>query len=236
MKNKNNNQKIDFLDTKEQKMEVSTHKILTFDGNVSSWSMWKVKFQAKANLSQYGHLLKSDSKAPNPINEKDDFEKFMNANNLGFNELILAMKLETDLCMVADSTNSNLPGGDLKVAWDKLNAKYEPKDTLTKIDLIQKLDNLKLEELPDCERWMTKLETIRRTLNVSFNKQMSDEDLIMTMYKNLPNRGFEVLKVNFMRQLTSTVDPLTMEGFQVKLRAFMRDKKNSKVEATALIA
>ena len=142
------------------------------------------------------------------------------ANEVAFCELLLAMKNEYCIQVVAESISSDLPSGDSNLAWGRLLKIYEPKETASKIHLWDQLSNLKHTNDVTCYEWVSKMEHIHRKFCTSFKSIITDEDFLLRVLKNLPMQGFKELKISFQRQLESTVDPLDLESMKKQLRMF----------------
>ena len=100
--------------------------------------------------------------------------------------------------------------------------------------MIQKFNSLKLNNFEDGEKWINEMERLRTKLKEVHKKDYDEDDLLTTLYKNLPeNHLYSSLKVYFMRQLTSSVDKLTLDGFRIQLRMFMRENKSRSKSETA---
>ena len=101
--------------------------------------------------------------------------------------------------------------------------------------MMQKFNSLKLNQFDDCDKWINEMERLRSRLKDTHNKTYDEDDLLTTLYKNLPDGHiYSSLKVSFMRQLTSKNDKLTLYGFRIQLRMFMRDNLNQPKAETEL--
>lgn len=73
------------------------------------------------------------------------------------------------------------------------------------------------------------MERLRRSLKDTYKNIYDEDDLLTTLYKNLHDGHiYSSLKVSFMRQLTITNYKLTLDGFRIQLRMFMKDNLNQK--------
>ena len=141
------------------------------------------------------------------------------------------MKTDEDILLVGSCKSIDSTKFFLSESWKKINRKYEPKDTLSKIEMIQKFNSLNINQFDDCDKWINEMEKFRSRLKDTHNKTYDEDDLLTTLYKNLPEGHiYSSLKVSFMRQLTSTNDKLTLYGLMIKLIIFMRDNINKPKE------
>ena len=100
--------------------------------------------------------------------------------------------------------------------------------------MLKKFNSLKINKFDDCDKWINEMQMLRIRLKDTHNKTYDEDDLLTTLYKNLPEGHiYSSLKVSFMRQLTSTNDKLTLDGFRIQLRMFMRDNLNQSKAETA---
>ena len=101
--------------------------------------------------------------------------------------------------------------------------------------MMQKFNSPKINQFDDCYKWINEMERLRSRLKDTHNKICDEDDLLTTLYKNLPDGHiYSSLKVSFMRQLTSTNDKLTLDGFRIQLRMFMKDNLNQPKAETSL--
>ena len=128
--------------------------------------------------------------------------------------------------MVGQTKTTSVPTGDLNKAYISLLDKYEPKDTMSKIDLVHKYDNLKLTDFQDCDKWISQMNNLRQILKINHNRTYDDDKFIYNFYTNLPEGlTYAVLNPTLNFQITDPTYPLTLQRFRDQLRNFIRDNK-----------
>ena len=136
---------------------------------------------------------------------------------MGFTELMLSMKEDRLMMMVANTVSSDHPNGDLMNSWDKLCMGFSPKDVSAKLDLQDSIRDTKLEFGRNPDHWFEELNQKLTRLNVDFGETLKEEEIIHIMLSNLPE-DFDELKMSFFRQRKSIVEPLTVQSMTSQLR------------------
>ena len=139
-----------------------TFPIMPFDGNQSSWKSWSLKFKCRAQLKQYGHILVKGYTLPD--SKDTNYDKTIKTHHQAFCELLCCMRQNKDTLLVGNSVSSQAPDGDLSCAWNALMEKYQPTDSVTKFELLQMFQSLKLRSGWQADRWVEELEQIRNQL------------------------------------------------------------------------
>ena len=193
-----------------------------FDGKLEHWIPWKLKFETRWHMLGYGDQLNSTFTLPGASDA--GYAAAVKLQTKGYCEFLYALKSTEDIILISQSRQSGTSNGNLTEAWDHLVSRYQPKDALSRVDLMCKLDQLKLSDYETSDEWFNESNRLRNQLKDDFNKIYDDEYILYILYKNLPDGvSYENIKVNYMRQMTSTVDKLTLNGFRDQLRLFMRN-------------
>lgn len=141
--------------------------IVEFDGEKKTYPKWKVQFSAAARMNGYWELLKGSATAPADnvnIDETTDAGKaqmkLRKAHEKGYANLVLAMTKDTALNVVTLATSTRHPDGDLKMAWDKLEAKFQPADDASKMVLRNNFLAMTLTDVnTNPSEWIAEVET-----------------------------------------------------------------------------
>ena len=109
--------------------------IIMFDGEKKYWNIWSLRFKDRATISGYDELLTGTKESPPECNDTNDKEeiRLRKMNKIGYCELLLDMKTEKCIQIVAESRTKELPSGDCYKAWSNLNSIYKPNDLSSKI-------------------------------------------------------------------------------------------------------
>ena len=67
------------------------------------------------------------------------------------------MNTDEEILLVSSCKSINSPKGCLTEEWKELNKKYEPKDTLSNIEMMQKFNSLNLNQFDDCDKWINEM-------------------------------------------------------------------------------
>lgn len=70
--------------------------------------------------------------------------------------------------------------------------------------------NYKLEGIQHPDEWIVRLEGICRRLMDDYASEINDEDFVIHIVENLPNKEFQILKTSFIRQMSGEADPITL--------------------------
>lgn len=128
--------------------------LLSFNGDKKNWPIWSIQWRSREVMSGYGDVMD-----PGYTPDKTDieFEDQKKDNERGFCELVCSMTKPDNVLLLSQSTNSVFEEGSLSEGWKNLKKKYEPKDVLSKLELMSKYENCKLENVGDSERWINQM-------------------------------------------------------------------------------
>ena len=159
--------------------EVSSVKLVTFDGNKRNWRVFVSRFKAFLIAKKLKEIFKVGLEIPKAGEEiiqdstdetstvyDPDEVRLQELNETTYNLLLLAMDTTTDKGQIAfdmvDSTVSrDYPNGSFLQAWEKLANKYDPKTVTEKKDLEDQYLKLKLKYKEDPEAYFGKLVVLR---------------------------------------------------------------------------
>ncbi len=92
-----------------------------------------------------------------------DDEKKLNMS--AYNELLLSMKDDVSFGLVDESTSSTCPEGDARLAWTKLESKFESQTSVSRVKLMNQFTSNRLRKMSqDPDVWISELELIRTRL------------------------------------------------------------------------
>ena len=188
-----------------------TIRILPFNGKKENWSVWEEKFLARAKRKGYKNILLKKETAPKD-NETIDLttdagkakKKLQDANELGYEELILSIDGKTKagkvaFALVKGCKNTGYSDGDAAEAWSRLKKKYASKNTVSLLKLKREFTNSTMKKDQDPDEWITELEELQtRIKDIAENKisvQISDDDLMIHVLNYLP-RKYDIEKLD----------------------------------------
>ena len=214
----------------------SSIRVIPFSGKATEWPVWSEKFLARARRKSYKGVLTgkdqlpatvADDGYPVPIStEMTEKAKEVNEKNEeAYEDLILSISGETEMGrvvfqMVKGSKTKDFPDGDCCVAWKRLNEKFEPTTTQSRLDLKREFQSLVLKGRNDPDIWLTKLEdTMMKINNATSNpsQYMTEVDILEQALNNVP-KEYDMVIETLQHRIDTTVDPLTISELRVRLR------------------
>ncbi|KAL7558408.1 hypothetical protein ACA910_003271 [Epithemia clementina (nom. ined.)] len=201
------------------KDDFKTIRVISFTNEKEDWYEWSLKFRCMAEERGYEEIIDGSVTPPDDsvdlstitdTAQKDLLTDARKAIKRGYRDLTLAMK-GISLLMVGSSKTTELPKGDLKMAWGKLEAKWDPKQSEDKADLIEKFRGNKLTDTrTDPKDWLARLEKQRHQLE-EVGHVLSDDDWLIHIMLSLPEEYFDVVRdmKRMMRTNSLTIDETT---------------------------
>ena len=159
-----------------------TIRIIVFSGKEEDSNQWLKTFMAMETARGMREVI-------NPILPEADQEA--NDNNKVYSDLLLACQEDVTFGIIEESTTEAFPDGDARLAWKRLNEKFEPKTGASKVQLKSEFQKMKLvdpDEDPDI--WINTLELMRRKLK-NLNVEINDEDLMLHILNNIPTKDYK---------------------------------------------
>ena len=219
------------------KFEEKSLRVIEFSGKKADWKVWSRKFLARGNKRGYKEIVEGKVKIPsksvydtsNSVSNPTPFDtkniRTYEASIVAFEDLILSINGESKAGRVAfdlvdGCTTHDNPDGDVKLAWDRLTHKYEPKTAPSYIQLKKDFANSKLEDAKqDPDEWITQLESLKTEMNkvnIPGKTPMSDVDLIIHILATLPE-SYEVAVSHLEDKLVNTSSQLGLEDVREKI-------------------
>lgn len=215
--------------------DLKSIKIIEFSGKKTEWKGWSGKFLARAHRNGFKNVLTGVEKIPTKmeyeaaviVNDDDKIKAYDN-NQTAYEELILSIDHKSKSGRVAFNLVQNCkslndyPDGNAKQAWDRLTAKYAPKTAPSLLQLKKDFENSKLESTEvDPEEWISELESMRtdmQQIGIAGKTDMSDQDFIIHILNNLPEK-YDVVLDNLENKLMTDDknNLLTIEEVREKL-------------------
>ena len=122
--------------------EENAIRIITFSGKKSDWRQWSQKFLAVVHRRGFRSYIDGTNTITSASTDNE-----MKLNTAGYNELLLSMKDDVSFGLVDDSTTTVCPEGDARLAWTKLESKFESQTSASRVKLMNQLTSNKLEKL-----------------------------------------------------------------------------------------
>jgi len=126
----------------------------TFDGEDESYQVFWTKFRAFATAKGFvGALMGRETQLParesTVLDETNDADKLRikakQNNSLAMAYLLSAFKAEADISLAYETMTDEWPGGLAYKVIEKLQEIYQPKDSVTEVELYARLLNVKMK-------------------------------------------------------------------------------------------
>ena len=188
----------------EEKDDLKSIKVYKFDNTKEKWHEFALKFRVIADTRGYkgiidGTVIPPDEMADINITaedkgavleEKKDQLKARKANKIGYRDLVMSTE-GISFTIVQNAASEELPSGDLRKAWERLERRWNPKTREDKVEVYTKFLNYKLENTRQRPMdWIAFMEKKRAEL-MNTGHIMSDETFITHVLNSLPQTIYE---------------------------------------------
>ena len=128
----------------------------TFSGKDEAFQVWWTKFRAFATAKGFvAALLKKEADLPDredaTLDESDANQKkrikARERNSLAMAYLLNAFKAEADISLAYETMTDAWPGGLAYKVVESLKEIYQPKDSVTEVELYERLMNVKMKNI-----------------------------------------------------------------------------------------
>ena len=196
-----------------QKLE-KTVKLPTFDGKRSSFQIWWTRFLAYATVFMFRQALVigGESKLPQTedevldLTEEDDRKKELarKRNAVAMANLTMAFTGEETMGLIYDAQSQEWPAGLAHKVVKALMSKYQPEDTITRVELRQMLNGVTMKKDEDPATIFEQISAIKNRYNTS-TKKIDPEELIAVVLDVAPKEYKAVLTSEQRRKGTNLV-------------------------------
>ena len=188
----------------DEKDDLKSIKVYKFDNTKENWHEFALKFRVIADTRGYkgiidGTVIPPDEMAVititaedtgEELEEKKNLLKARKANKVGYRDLVMSCE-GISFTIVQNAASEELPSGDLKKAWERLERRWNPKTREDKVEVYTKFLNYKLENTRQRPMdWIAFMEKKRAEL-MNTGHIMSDETFITHLLNSLPQTVYE---------------------------------------------
>ena len=188
----------------DEKDDLKSIKVYKFDNTKEKWHEFALKFRVIADTRGYrgiidGTVIPPDKMAVITITAEDTGEvledkknqlKARKANKVGYRDLVMSTE-GISFTIVQNAATEELPSGDLKKAWERLERRWNPKTREDKVEVYTKFLNYKLENTRQRPMdWIAFMEKKRAEL-MNIGHIMSDETFITHLLNSLPQTVYK---------------------------------------------
>ena len=188
----------------EEKDDLKSIKVYKFDNTKEKSHEFALKFRVIADTRDYRGIIDGSVVPPDEmavititaedtgavLKEKKDKLKARKANKIGYRDLVMSTE-GISFTIVENAVSEELPSGELKKAWERLERCWNPKTRENKVEVYTKFLNYKLENTRQRPMdWIAFLEKKRSEL-MNTGHIMSDETFITHVLNSLPQTVYE---------------------------------------------
>ena len=222
----------------DEKDDLKSIKVYKFDNTKEKWHEFALKFRVIADTRGYrgiidGTVIPPDEMAVvtitaedtgEELEEKKNLLKARKANKVGYRDLVMSTE-GISFTIVQNAASEELPSGDLKKAWERLERRWNPKTREDKVEVYTKFLNYKLENTRQRPMdWIAFMEKKRAEL-MNTGHIMSDETFITHLLNSLPQTVYEgailVIKDKLRRSILeiTEIEQILEDKFQANKQA-----------------
>ena len=188
----------------EEKDDLKSIKVYKSDNTKEKWHEFALKFRVIADTREYRGILVGSVVPPDKLaeisitaedtgavlKEKKDNLKARKANKIGYRDLVMSTE-GISFTIVQNAVSEELPSGDLRKAWERLERRWNPNTREDKVEVYTKFLNYKLENTRQRPMdWIAFMEKKRADL-MNTGPIMSDETFITHLLNSLPQTVYE---------------------------------------------
>ena len=188
----------------EEKDDLKSIKVYKFDNTKEKWHEFALKFRVIADTRGYKGIIDGTVIPPDEVavinitaedtgavlEEKKDQLKARKANKIGYRDLVMSTE-GISFTIVQNAVSEELPSGDLRKAWERLERRWNLKTREDKVEVYTKFLNYKLENTRQRPMdWIAFMEKKRAEL-MNTGHIMSDETFITHVLNSLPQTVYE---------------------------------------------
>ena len=173
----------------------------TFSGKDEAFQVWWTKFRALATAKGFAKTLfgrdpdlpENDQVTLEPDKDQDKLKiEAKKMNSLGMAYLLQAFKSEANISLPYKTMDRDWPGGLAYATVGKLLAIYKPDDTVTEVEVYEKLLNVKMKKNADPKVLFEQVAAIQNWYNTD-SKKLPKEQVIAVVLKAAPKEYASVL-------------------------------------------
>ena len=196
-----------------------------FSGKEDDYLMWKGKMKGFAMAK--GIWTAVTQKAELPSKESDNMDpttqavgiQARQANSLLMAYLMNAFKKPADTKIVLNMATSDWPSGKAHEVFEKFDAKYNPKDLQTDVELERKLQQVSMKEKEDPENLFDQIENIATWYDGGNRKLEESKKLAVIMSK-----AHDEYQSVLATEATTKGNALAVDDLQKVMKTYYRNK------------
>ena len=196
--------KVHIASMSDEKDDLKSIKVYKFDNTKEKWHEFALKFRVIADTRDYWGIIDGSVVPPDELaiitvtaedtgealKEKKEKLKARKANKIGYRDLVMSTE-GISFTIVENAVSEELPKGDLKKAWERLERRWNLKTREDKVEVYTKFLNYKLENTRQRPiDWIAFMEEKQAEL-MNTGHIMNDETFITHLLNSLPQTVYE---------------------------------------------
>jgi hypothetical protein len=179
-----------------------------FDGTPKAFQVWWIRFMAFATVGKFIKALKNDTNMPTT----------MNRNAIAISNLTLAFSTEAMMGLVYKAMTTSFPSGLAYMVVEALFKKFRPQDTITRVELRQMLNSIKMKKGSDPASLFEQISSVENRFNIGTRGRIDQDDLIAVVLDAAPQEYQALLTGEQRRRATL----LTIEDLEMVMNQYWR--------------
>jgi hypothetical protein len=179
----------------ESSREAKSVRLPVFDGAYKNFQVWWTRFMAYAAVYKFAQALTIGGEAAMPATEATSInpttatgkeqEAAKRRNAVAIANLTMAFTSEATMSLVYKAMKTDWPSGLAHLVVEALFKEYQPQDTITRVELRQMLNGVKMKKGEGPATLFQQISSIENKYNTA-TKQIDEEDLIAVVLDAAP--------------------------------------------------
>jgi hypothetical protein len=207
-------------------------RLPTFDGNHKKFQLWYTRFRAYATVCRFSEALEKQDAMPAKESDKidesnEDGKKQALAkkrNAIAMANLSMAFTSEGAMGLVYKTMTMEWPSGLVYLVMEAMGEKYRPQDTITRVELRQKLNKVSMKKNQDPATLFEQISSIENQYNAPGVK-IDEGDMIAVV--------LDAASAEYQAVLTAEQrlrgDKLTLNDLETAMNQHWRQCKSPKI-------
>lgn len=181
----------------------------TFDGEAKNFQLWWTRFKAYAAVKRFSQAIQRvpDSNLPNTEGAAIDTTTAagraqavaLERNMLAIASLTMAFQTEGLINLMLKAESTDWPSGRAHLVVDALFMKYRPVDTISRVEMRTRLNNVCMKNNQDPKVLFDQLASIENAYNTA-SRQIDQDDLIAVVLEKAPKDYKSILTAEQRKQ------------------------------------
>ena len=181
----------------------------TFDGEAKNFQLWWTRFKAYAAVKRFSQAIQRAADPNLPATEGAAIDTTTAAgkaqavalerNMLAIASLTMAFQTEGLINLMLKAETTDWPSGRAHLVVDALFMKYRPVDTISRVEMRTRLNNVSMKNNQDPKVLFDQLASIENAYNTT-TRQIDQDDLIAVVLEKAPKDYKSILTAEQRKQ------------------------------------